>query len=85
MMPQPKIHPPMKPFLVSRPLEVVAVDYTALEPASDGRENVLNVTDVFAKFTQAFPTRDQRADTTDKILLKELFIKYGVSERLHSD
>ncbi|KAJ7999930.1 hypothetical protein DPEC_G00199510 [Dallia pectoralis] len=84
-MPQPKIHPPMKSFLATRPLEVVAVDFTVLEPATDGRENVLVITDVFTKFTQAFPTKDQKADTTAKILLREWFMKYGVLERLHSD
>lgn len=35
-LPQPKIRSPMKPFLASRPLEVVAVDFTLLKPASDG-------------------------------------------------
>ncbi len=69
-MPQPRIHAPMKPFLASRPLEVVAVDFTVLEPSSDGRENVLIVKDVFTKFTQTFPTRDQRADSTGKFILK---------------
>ncbi|KAK3532108.1 hypothetical protein QTP86_008372 [Hemibagrus guttatus] len=68
-----------------KPLEVVAMDFTTLEPASDGRENVLVVTDVFTKFSQAFPTRDQKADTTAKILLKEWFLKYGVPQSFHSD
>lgn len=60
--------------LASRPFEVVVVDFTILEPVSDGRENVFVVTDVFTKFTQAFPTRDQKVDTTAKVLLKEWFI-----------
>lgn len=82
-MPYPKIPPPIKSFLASRPLEVV--DFTMLEPATDGRENVLVITDVFTKFTQAFPTCDQKVGTTAKVLLKKLFMKYGIPERLHSD
>ena len=83
--PHPKILPEMRSFLASRPLEVVAVDFTILEPASDSRENVLFVTDIFTKFTQAFATRDQRAQTVARILVKEWFLKFGVPSRLHSD
>uniref|UniRef100_A0A3P9I2U1 Gypsy retrotransposon integrase-like protein 1 n=1 Tax=Oryzias latipes TaxID=8090 RepID=A0A3P9I2U1_ORYLA len=84
-LPQPKVHAAQVPFLATRPLEVVAVDYTTLERAKDGRENVLVITDFFTKFSQAFPTRNQKADTTARVILKEWFMKYGVPERLHSD
>lgn len=83
-MPQPRIRAPVRAFLASRPLEVIMVDFSVLEPASDGCENILVVTDIFTKFTQAFPTKDQKANTIAKILLREWFMKYGVPERLHS-
>uniref|UniRef100_A0AAQ4PVA4 Integrase catalytic domain-containing protein n=1 Tax=Gasterosteus aculeatus aculeatus TaxID=481459 RepID=A0AAQ4PVA4_GASAC len=64
---------------------VLAIDFSFLEPARDGREQVLVLTDVFSKFTQAIPTRDQRAATVADVLTKEWFYKFGVPARLHSD
>ncbi|VDI44764.1 Hypothetical predicted protein [Mytilus galloprovincialis] len=61
------------------------MDFTVLEKSSDGRENVLVLTDVFTKFTQAFPTRDQKATTVAKVLVKDWFLKLGIPKRLHSD
>ena len=57
----PRVHPAMGHLLATKPLEVLAIDFTILEPATDGRENVLVMTDVFTKFTHAVPTKDQRA------------------------
>ena len=76
---------PMSSIIASKPLEVLAMDFTLLEPATDGRENVLVLTDVFTKFTVAIPTRDQKASTVVKTLVCDWFLVYGVPRRIHSD
>ncbi|XP_048851412.1 uncharacterized protein LOC125720231 [Brienomyrus brachyistius] len=72
-------------LLASRPNEILAVDYTVLEPAQSGLENVLVMTDVFSKYTLAVPTYDQRASTVAQVLVVEWFSKFGVPARIHSD
>ncbi|XP_070176175.1 uncharacterized protein [Littorina saxatilis] len=82
---KPLLHTTSGHLLASHPLEVVAMDFTKLETATDGRENVLVITDVFTKFSLAVPTRNQEAGTVAKVLVQEWFQRYGVPERLHSD
>lgn len=84
-MPYHRVKTPMGRLVASRPLEVLAMDFTTLEKSSDGRENVLVLTDVFSKYSVAIPTRDQKAETVAKCLVKEWFQHYGVPLRLHSD
>ncbi|XP_026142143.1 uncharacterized protein LOC113117584 [Carassius auratus] len=72
-------------LLASRPNEILAIDYTLLEPSTSGVENVLVMTDVFSKYTLAVPTRDQRAETVAQVLVNEWFYKFGIPGRLHSD
>jgi len=66
-------------------LDVLAIDFTVLEPASDGRENLLLITDIFTKFTQAIPTKDQKAKTFAAVLVNNWFVQFGVPRRIHSD
>eukprot|EP00064_Thunnus_orientalis_P024519 superscaffoldBa00010639_g24814 len=72
-------------LLASRPNEILAIDYTVLEPAHNGMENVLIMTDIFSKYTLAVPTRDQCASTVAQVLVAEWFSKFGVPARIHSD
>ena len=84
-MPQPRIRTPLGHLITDQPLSVLAIDFTFLERSSDGKENVLVMTDVFTKFSLAVPTKDQKASTVAKVLVKEWFQKYGTPERIHSD
>lgn len=49
------------------------MDFTTLEPAADGCENVLVVTDVFTKFSQAFATHDKKAENNSTYPAKGKF------------
>ena len=72
-------------LLASRPNEILAIDFTLLEPSHNGLENVLVMTDVFSKYTLAVPTRDQQAPVVVQTLVSEWFYKFGVPARIHSD
>ncbi|KAL6484143.1 hypothetical protein MHYP_G00061880 [Metynnis hypsauchen] len=82
---RPKARTFMGSLLATRPLEIVAIDFTLLERASSSHENVLVITDVFSKFTQAYPVPDQKASTVVKVLTEKWFYVYGVPQRIHSD
>lgn len=81
----PKIKTRMGHLTASRPLEVVAIDFTLLEKSSSGHENVLVMSDVFTKYSIAVPTKDQTASTVARILQSEWFNKLGIPSRIHSD
>lgn len=72
-------------LLASESNEILAMDFTMLEPTGNGLENVLVLTDVFSKYTLAIPTHDQRASTVAQAIITEWFAKFGVPARVHSD
>ena len=68
-----------------KPLAILAIEFTVLEHSKDSRENVLAMTDVISKLSQAVPCRNQKSSTVAKVLVKEWFQKYGVPRRIHSE
>ena len=61
------------------------MDFLSLERSKGGIENVLVITDHFSRNAQAFPTRNQTARTTARILFDQVIVQYGFPARLHSD
>uniref|UniRef100_A0A8C6SV87 Gypsy retrotransposon integrase-like protein 1 n=1 Tax=Neogobius melanostomus TaxID=47308 RepID=A0A8C6SV87_9GOBI len=82
---QPKVKTYMGAVRASRPHEILAIDFTMLELSTDGKENVLVMTDVFSKYTQAVATKDQRASTVAEVIVKHWFQLFGPPCRIHSD
>lgn len=68
-----------------QPLDLVCMDYLSLEKSKGGFENILVITDHFTRYSQAFPSRNQTAKTTAKILFENFIVHYGFPNRLHSD
>ena len=75
---------PLEPIFSYYPLQLINIDYLSLE-ASQGYENVLVITDHFTRFAQAYPTKNQTALTTAKVLWKEFIVHYGFPEQILSD
>ena len=74
---------PMTPIQATRPLEFVTMDYLTIEKAM-GYENILVIIDHFTKFAQAYPSKNQKAVTTAKLVL-DFIRRYGFPEKFHSD
>lgn len=79
------IKTPLGRLVANRPLEVLAIDFTLMEKSVGGFENVLVMTDIFTKFSVAVSTKDQKAPSAAKALVKRWFNIYGPPLRIHSD
>jgi len=67
------------------PLELICIDFLALDKCKGGYENVLVITDHFTRFALAFPTKNQSAYSTAKCLWEHFIQYYSFPARLHSD
>lgn len=76
---------PLVNIQVTRPLELVCMDFLSLEPDRSNTKDILVITDFFTKYAVAIPTPNQKARTVAKSLWEHFIVHYGVPEKLHSD
>ena len=84
--PAPKALAALKTSLVGAPLERVAIDIFGPLPRSKrGNRYILVVMDYFTKWAEAYPLRNQEAETVATIIVEQFVCRYGVPLSLHSD
>lgn len=76
---------PLVSITTSYPLELVSIDYLSLETSKGGYENILVIMDHFTRYAQAYPTKNQTARTTARVLFDNFVCHYGFPARFHSD
>ncbi len=76
---------PLVNITSSQPLEILCVDFLSLEEFKGGIGNILVVTDHYTRYAQAFPTKNQTARTTAKVLWENYIMHYGFPSKIHSD
>ena len=80
-----QLHLSMGSLTAARALEVLAIDFSVLDPSSNETEHVLVLTDVFTECTQAIATRNQTTLTVTHVLVWDWFICFAVKSRIPSD
>ena len=76
---------PLQPIIANQPMELVHIDFLSIEPLKGNIENVLVISDHFARCAQVYPSKTQTAQATAKMLW-EIFIRhYGFPEKFLSD
>jgi len=76
---------PLVNIQTSQPLELVCMDFLALETSKGGQQYVLVVTDHFTRYTQAYPSKNMSAKTTAELFFNNFVVHYGLPKRIHSD
>ena len=78
-------HPPLQSIPVGGPFHCVGVDILKLPLTYDGNQYVLVLVDYLTKWVEAFPLKDQKAETVARVMVEEVICRHGAPEQLLSD
>ena len=77
---------PLGTITASHPFDKISWDIMGPLPlTTQGNRYVLVVTDLFSKWTEAFPLKCTDSETLAKVLTDEVIFRYGIPSSLHSD
>jgi len=76
---------PLVSVVSSSPMEVICMDFLKVDRSKGGYEDILVVTDHFTRYAQAYPTKNQTAKTTARVIFDNFVTHYGFPSRIHSD
>ena len=84
--PTPKNLAPLQSVTVSSPMQMVAMDILGPLPVTlAGNKYILVAADYFSKWIEAYAIPNQEATTIARKLLDEMFCRFALPEKLHSD
>ena len=76
----------LQPILTGAPFERISIDLTGPHPRTPrGSVYILTCLDGFSKFGEAFPLPDKRAEVVARVLVEQIFCRYGVPLSILSD
>lgn len=68
------------------PMDRVATDILGELPTTEKRNKyILVVSDYFTKWTECFPMPNMEPKTVVKLIVEEVFVRYGIPFTVHSD
>src|SRR6266536_1123451 len=76
----------LEPIETGSPFEKISIDITGPHPkSSKGNVYILTLMDQFSKWAEAYPIRNQEASTVARVLVNQVFTKFGFPLQILSD
>ena len=75
----------MKSIVSTAPMDLIGIDFLHLDSCCGGYEYLLVITDIFTRFTQAYPTRNKSSKTAADKLYNDFILRFGIPEKVIHD
>ena len=70
--------------VAKHPMDIMSMDHLSID-GQGAYMKILTIVDEFSKFIFVIPVRSERANKTAEVIIKSIFLKYGIPNIIHSD